>query len=146
MAKVFDSDTGARVVIVSDDHCPPHVHAAHRAEGWVVRIGFSFALSAPWIMSIAPSPIAVRQRQLGTMLLEVAAAQADCRRLWWDTQNTTCLENKWVVHALSRPIHMLDERLAGARQIRIAAYRALGRATIVTFFDGSQDYIGGGTA
>ena len=43
MAKVFDPDTGARVVIVSDDHCPPHVHAAHRAERWGVRIGFSFA-------------------------------------------------------------------------------------------------------
>ena len=94
MAKVFDPDTGARVVIVSDDHCPPHVHAAHRAERWGVRIGFSFAPPNPWVMSIAPSPIAVRLRQLSRMLLEVTVAQADCRRLWWDTQKTTCLENK----------------------------------------------------
>ena len=91
---MFVSTIGARVVIASDDHCPPHVHAMHRAAGWIVRIGFSFASPEIWIMSIAPSPIAVRRRQLSEMLREVAENRADCRRLWWETQHTTCLENK----------------------------------------------------
>lgn len=92
-------------------------------------------------MSFAPSPIAVRQRQLGTMLREVSAARADCRRLWRDTQRATCFENKWGVGAPNGPIQLRDARLAGARQIRAAAYRASDGTTFATFFDGTTEHI-----
>jgi hypothetical protein len=46
--------TGAAIYVFSDDHCPPHVHARHRGEGWIARIGFSYLSGEVKLMSIAP--------------------------------------------------------------------------------------------
>ena len=51
--KVLVSKTGARLIIASDDHCPPHVHARYREEGWVVRLWFCFASNAVGVLDIA---------------------------------------------------------------------------------------------
>jgi hypothetical protein len=38
MGNVFTSEgTGAVIYVFSDDHCPPHIHARHRGEGWIAR-------------------------------------------------------------------------------------------------------------
>lgn len=71
MGKVFLSETGAKVVIASNDHCPPHLHAGHKGEGWVVKIWFSYASRAVGVLEIAPTENAVRQRQLNTMMAEI---------------------------------------------------------------------------
>ena len=60
MAKLYDSGTGARVVIVSADHCPPHVHAVHKGEGWVVKLWSSFGSADVRTLEIAPTEGAVR--------------------------------------------------------------------------------------
>ncbi len=67
MAKAFISGTGASVVIASNEHCPPHVHAMHREEGWVVRLSFSFLSAVVEVMSVAPNENRVRQKQLNVL-------------------------------------------------------------------------------
>ena len=96
MATLFISVIGARVVIATDDHCSPHVHALHRGEEWIVRLSFSDVTVEAGVLSIAPTEQAVRQRQLNQLLDEVEAYVAKCRRVWWEIKGTTCLPNKWV--------------------------------------------------
>jgi hypothetical protein len=64
MATLFISGTGARVIIASDDHCPPHVLAFHRTEGWIVSFVVPMRPSRLVVLSIAPTGQAMRQRQL----------------------------------------------------------------------------------
>ena len=144
MAELFKSATGAKVVIVSEDHCPPHVHALHRAEGWVVRLWFSFASRDTGVLSIAPTNGAVRPRQLNQMLDEISAHLAACRKLWWDNMRATCLENKWALLVPPDRLVILDRRQSGAKRVRLAAYDDATQTLKVTFTDDSQAVIGNG--
>ena len=55
MIRVFVSEaTGAVVYVFTDDHCPPHVHARHRGDDWIARIGFSYLGEDVTLLSIAP--------------------------------------------------------------------------------------------
>ena len=138
MAKLLDSTTGARVVIASDDHCPPHIHARHKEEGWVVRIWFSFESKAVGVISIAPTGHAVRQRHLNQMLDEPAANLRHARKVWWDGKRTTCLENKWMVRIAPGGWTVASERRSGAKQVRSATHRVTTGRTMVTFADGTE--------
>ena len=65
MSRVFVFEaTGAVIYVFADDHCPPHVHARHRGEGWVARVGFSYIDSAVELISIAPLKNAPLQREV----------------------------------------------------------------------------------
>ena len=56
MSRVFVSEsTGAAIYVFSDDHCPAHVHARHRGEGWIARVKFSYVNDAVKLMGIAPA-------------------------------------------------------------------------------------------
>jgi hypothetical protein len=134
---VFISGTGARVVIASDDHRPPHIHAFHRAEGWIVRLWFSYASVDAGVLSIAPTGQAMRQRQLNQLLDEIEDHKATCRRIWWHVQGTTCLPNKWVV-AASGGLTVLDAWRTGARQIEAAFYDSAADATRIVFRRGGE--------
>lgn len=138
MARNLDSKTGARMVIASNDHCPPHVHARHKEEGWVVRLWFSFGSKAVGVMSIAPTGNAVRQRQLNQMLDEIMTNLGECRKVWWEGKTTTCLDNKWLMRTSSGEMDVLDDRRAGAMQVRSATYDVNMMMTAVTFWDGSE--------
>src|SRR5260370_35702984 len=55
MSRVFISEkTGAGIYVFSDDHCPAHVHARHRGEGWMARVRFSCLGSTVELISIVP--------------------------------------------------------------------------------------------
>ena len=55
MSRVLISEsTGAAVYVFSDDHCPPHVHARHRGDGWIARVRFSYLSGSVELMSVAP--------------------------------------------------------------------------------------------
>ena len=73
-------------------------------------------------MSIAPTELAVRQRQLNQLLDELAANLRDARKLWWEGKRTTCLENKWMVRIAPERWDVLNERRQGAKQVRSANY------------------------
>jgi hypothetical protein len=95
-------------------------------------------------MSIAPTANAVRQWQLNQMLDEIVATLDQCRKIWWQDQTTTCLENKWLMRISPGKLDVLDDRRAGARQVRSAQYDAQTLTTVVTFRGGTEDRIESG--
>ncbi len=97
MSRVFISEgTGAVVYVFSDDHCPPHVHARHRGDGWIARVRFSYVSGAVGLMSVAPLKNYPLQRTVARLLADIGAGLAGCRRSWWATKRTTCLVNQWA--------------------------------------------------
>jgi hypothetical protein len=64
MSRIFISQsTGATVYVFSNDHCPAHVHARHRGDGWPARVGFSYLTGAVELMSITPA-MSTRSRRV----------------------------------------------------------------------------------
>lgn len=123
MSRVFASEaTGAAVYVFSNDHFPPHVSARHRAEEWTARIRFSYLRDAVWLWSIEPRRHAPAQRVINRLLEEVQAQLRACRRSWWNTQHTLCLENQWLLQAADGSIQPLQERVPDAKQIARAVY------------------------
>jgi hypothetical protein len=90
MSRVFVSEaTGAAIYVFADDHCPPHVHARHRGEGWMARLRFSYINVAVELISIAPPKNVPLQRVVNRLLDDVRTRLAECRRAWWTTGRTT---------------------------------------------------------
>jgi hypothetical protein len=137
MSRVFVSDaTRAAIYVFSDDHCPPHVHARHRGEGWIARVGFTYVDSAVALISIAPLNNAPRRRALNLLLDDIQARLADCRRAWWATRQTTCLANQWAREG-EGTIQFLSERTSDAKRIADATYDPDAEQLHVTFRDGT---------
>jgi len=64
VGRVFISEgTGAGIYVFSDDHCPAHIHARHRGEGWIARVKISYLSSAVELISIVPVKKVPLQRQ-----------------------------------------------------------------------------------
>ncbi|MGH8323822.1 MAG: hypothetical protein ACRETD_08510 [Steroidobacteraceae bacterium] len=123
MTRVFVSEgTGAAVYVFSNDHCPPHVSARHRGEEWIARVRFSYLRDTVQLWSIEPHRHAPAQRVINRLLEEVHGQLPACRRSWWHTQHTLCLENQWVLQAADGSIQPLEERIAEAKQIAQAVY------------------------
>jgi len=143
MTRVFVSEgSGAAVHIFANDHCPPHVHARHPAEGWIVRIGFSFIDSDAELLSIAPSTRAPRRPALNRVLGNVQAKLPTCREIWWNTQLTTCLANQWVAALAPGNLRMVASHTAHARQIADAQYQPTTQRLRIRFRDGATTELG----
>jgi hypothetical protein len=137
MSRIFNSEsTGAAVYLFADDHCPPHVHARHRSEGWIARVQFSFLNNDVALMSIAPAQRLPLQRIVNKLLDDVGGQAAKCRRQWWTTRKTTCLMNLWARLPSAGKIELLAERKASAKQIADARYDAVADRTRVSLHDG----------
>ena len=138
MSRVFTSQsTGAGVYVFSDDHCPPHVHARHRGDGWIARVRFSFVISAVELLSVAPLRNSPLQRTVNRLLDDIEAELPACRRTWWATRQTTCLANQWAVVPAPGTIELLPEPKANAKQIAEATYDPEQERLRVTFEDGT---------
>jgi hypothetical protein len=138
MSRIFISEaTGAAVYLFADDHCPPHVHARHRSEGWIARVGFSFLDNEVGLMSIAPAKHVPLQRIVNKLLDDVGDRVSKCRRQWWTTRQTTCLMNQWATVPAAGKVELLVEREASAKQIADAHYDAASDRTRVSFHDGT---------
>lgn len=138
MSRVFVSEaTGAGIYVFADDHCPPHVRARHRSEGWVARVRFSYAGNAVELISIAPLKNVPLQRVVNALLDDIQARLADCRRSWWTTRQTTCLANQWAVVLSTEKIELRSERTPSAKQITDATYYPTTGQLHVTFRDGT---------
>src|SRR5271166_2963128 len=84
MSRVLISgSTGAAIYVFSDDHCPPHVHARHRGDGWLARVRFSYISTAVELMSIAPSKNVPLRRVVNRLLDDIQSGLPDCRKSWW---------------------------------------------------------------
>ncbi|HTW68606.1 MAG TPA: hypothetical protein VME47_01850 [Acetobacteraceae bacterium] len=142
MPTVFSLANGVRVAITTNDHCPPHVHAVHQGEGWLVRVEFSFVHARVRVHSIEPTPGAVRQRQLNRLLQAVEGQLAACRRVWWTIRGTTCLENKWLVMQ-SDGMSVAEEASPNARRVKGAYYDSDADFTKIAFRVGGNVTIAG---
>ncbi len=79
MGRVFISDsTGAGIYVFSDDHCPAHVHARHRGEGWIARLRFSYLGSTVELISMIPVKNVPLQRVVNRLLSDVQVRLPDC--------------------------------------------------------------------
>jgi hypothetical protein len=135
MSRVFVSGaTRAAIHVFADDHCPPHVHARHRGEGWIARVGFSYVSAAVALISIAPLRKVPSQRMVNRLLDDIKARLADCRRAWWTIRQTTCLENQWAMTREGR-IELRSGRTRDAKQIIEAGYDPEAEQLHVTFRD-----------
>jgi len=128
--------TRATVYVFSDDHCPPHVHARHRGEGWIARVRFSYVSGAVALISIVPLRNAPQRRALNLLLGDIQGRLADCRRAWWTTRRTTCLANQWTREGEGK-IEPLSERTPDAKRIADATYDPDAEQLHVTFQDGT---------
>jgi hypothetical protein len=137
MSRVFVSEgTRAVIYVFADDHCPPHVHARHRGEGWIARVRFSYVDNAIELVSIAPLKNVPRQRVVNRLLDDVQTRLADCRRAWWTTRRTTCLANQWAI-AQAGEFEIRTERAPDAKQIADAGYDPAADQLHVVFRDGT---------
>ena len=138
MSRVFISpSTGAGVYVFSDDHCPPHVHARHRGDGWIARVRFSFVGGGVELLSIAPLRNSPLQRTVNRLLDDVEAELPACRRIWWAVRQTACLGNQWAVTPAPEVIEVLSDATANAKQIAEATYDWEQELLRVTFQDGT---------
>jgi hypothetical protein len=138
MVKVFVAEgIGAGVYVFSDDHCPPHVHARHRGEGWVARVRFSYVTSVVALISIAPLKNVPLQRVVNQLLDDIEAHLAICRRRWWEIRRTACLETQWAKIAQSGKIEISAADVTDAKQITAAEYNPDLRRLSVIFGDGT---------
>jgi hypothetical protein len=145
MSRVFTSQrTSAAVYVFADDHCPPHIHARHRGEGWVARIGFSYVTNKVRLISIMPLRNTPLQRVVGQLLDDVWAELAACRRAWWMTRSTTCLANRWA-RTSGGELEILAKPEAGALQVRNADYMPDTEQLHIVFADGAVVQIAAGT-
>ncbi len=139
MSRVFASPrSGADVYVFSDDHCPPHVHARHRGDGWVARVAFSYVDEIVVLLSVVPTKRAPRKRVINHLLDDVRVRLGDCRRMWWTIRGRTCLERQWVLRRADGGIDVRSPRTKGARQIFGAAYEPSSGMLTVRFSDGER--------
>lgn len=136
MSRVFISGgTGAGIYVFSNDHCPAHVHARHRGEDWIARVKFSYLASAVELMSIAPTKNIPLQRVVNRLLSDIQERLPECRRSWWLTRTTTCLENQWAIVGEAGRIELLSKATPRAKQITEAQYDPANELLYVTFRD-----------
>ncbi|MFO1466159.1 MAG: hypothetical protein U1F35_06955 [Steroidobacteraceae bacterium] len=139
MSRVFISDgTGAGIYVFSDDHCPAHVHARHRGDGWIARVKFSYLDDAVDLTSIAPVKNIPLQRVVNRLLSDVRGRLPDCRRSWWLTRGTTCLANQWGIVNKAGKIELHSRPVPGAKQIAEAEYETANERVRVMFQDGTR--------
>jgi hypothetical protein len=131
----------AGIYAFSDDHCPPHVHAHHRGDGWIARVRFSYLGSTVELISIAPVKNVPLQRVVNHLLSDVQVRLPDCRRSWWLTRRTTCLANQWAVVREPGRIELLSKPAPGAKQIAEAEYDPASRQVHLIFRDGTTEQV-----
>jgi hypothetical protein len=82
------------VIMLRDEHCPPHAHV--EAGAWSARFRFSFWHNGVELWDVVPlsrrPPIAVLEGLRQSLKLPAHLLRA--RRLWWRKLHTACLDNQ----------------------------------------------------
>jgi hypothetical protein len=134
----ISAGTGAGIYVFSDDHCPAHVHARHRGEGWIARVRISYLDSKVDLISIAPVKNIPLQRVVNRLLSDVQLRLPDCRRGWWLTRGATCLANQGAMLSKAGKIELLPKTTPSAKQIAEAEYDPSKEQVHVIFQDGTK--------
>jgi hypothetical protein len=134
---LISASTGAIIYVFSDDHCPPHVHARQRGDGWIARVRFSYVSGAVVLMSIAPLKNIPLQRVVNRLLDDLRDALPSCRKSWWMTKQTTCLANQWALVLAPEKVELHSEPMMNAKQIADASCDPDKERLLVAFRDGT---------
>jgi hypothetical protein len=118
---VVTSIGGIRIFIPAGDHCPPHVHASHRGEGWEAKFEFSFLDGQVRLKQVLPAMLAPSKTTLDMAGGAIAANLGRCRNLWWRYYERTCLDNKWIRLLPKERIEVLPKKPSAGKTWRIAA-------------------------
>ncbi len=85
-------------VLTRKEHPPPHVHVEHQAEGWEIKVHFSYIeniASTYRILHIyGKLPSRVR---LNRLLSDIMSSRQECRTEWWRHVADVGLQNQKVV-------------------------------------------------
>lgn len=109
------------------DHCPPHVTAVCRPDGWTARIEFSMVTDTVSLWDIKPKKNAPTFAVINRLAGQVHKNLLACRDAWWQMQQTVCLDNS--------PVHR-----RGVSDVVLLPAGAAGQGTVVK---GSGVYIPG---
>jgi hypothetical protein len=121
------------VVLLRDEHCPPHVHAG--TSDWDARFEFSFWHTSVSLMDVKPAAKAPKASQLEAVRLVVEDPRnlARAREIWWSKLGTICLENKcWDPNAQE----IVDPKVAGKDAVPIepAVFDSQANTTIIKLY------------
>ena len=125
------------VIMLRDEHCPPHVHVD--AGTWSARFRFCFWHNGVELWDVVPlsrrPPLAVLEG-LRQSLMQPAHLQR-ARGIWWRKIQTVCLDNQlwdWQINEV-----VLVRGIAGATYtIGSACYEPEGNKTLL-FLKGAQE-------
>ena len=98
---------------------------------------FSYLSDAVELWSIEPTRNAPTQRVINQLLDEGRAQLSTCRRIWWNTQHTTCIEHQWVLISRNGSVAPIVERVPEAKQIVQAIYEPGTEQLRMQFSDGT---------
>lgn len=83
------------VIMLRDEHCPPHAHVD--AGAWSARFKFSFWHNGVELWDVIPlsrrPPVAVLEGLRHS--LRQAQHLRRARGIWWSRLRTACLDNQW---------------------------------------------------
>ncbi|MDX9665367.1 DUF4160 domain-containing protein [Pseudomonas sp. P5_152] len=118
------------VIMLRDEHCPPHVHVDGGA--WGARFVFSFWHNGVELLDVTPlsrrPPLAVLEGLRQT--LKQAAHLRRARCVWWVKLHTTCLRNQlWDSQA--NEIVLINRNPKMIRRIASARYDLKGNTTLM---------------
>src|ERR1700723_1080591 len=139
MSRVFISEgTGAGTYVFSDDHCPAHVHARQRGDGWIARVRFSYLDSAVELISIAPVKNVPLQRVVNHLLSDVRARLPDCRRSWSCWAGPIGGANQRAMVSKAGNFELLSKPVPNAKQIAKAEYKPANQQVRLIFRLGTR--------
>lgn len=80
------------------EHPPPHVHVEHQAQGWEIKVEFSYIENQPltYLVHHVGGKLA-SQAQLNGLAAEIMKSRRECRDAWWRHVADAGLKNKRVV-------------------------------------------------
>jgi hypothetical protein len=105
---------GSQIVVRTRDHCDTHVHAIHMAEGWELKIYFSYVdtVVKPQLPAKKGKP---KNSQIQQCMNIVTDELDKCRRLFWLAMQCVCLDNQYV-KLMDGEIHVAKANTTGAKK------------------------------
>jgi hypothetical protein len=128
------------VVRTRDEHCPPHIHADCRADGWSARFKFHFTSDEVEYWDIKPK--GPRKPPSRSALVSIGEAVygnlAVIRERWWQALGDVCLKNRYIDESKPGLVFLDDHRpVPSAVQIRSVTYDPTTGELAVTLNDGA---------
>ncbi|MGF6181253.1 hypothetical protein ABIB42_002266 [Massilia sp. UYP32] len=109
-------------VLTRKEHPPPHVHIEHQAQGWEIKVEFSYIenIATTYKITHLFGKLPTKAR-LNTIVQEVMSSRRECRDVWWDHVSDAGLANKWVVVNAGKA-SPATPNVAGAFSVSTAVY------------------------